>query len=92
MRIESSDFLAFSGVENVSAGAEASTISVSGRTVSVSATGASTCTVTSLEGKAVASAAGNDSYTFCVDALNAGVYIVTVSTATGTVSDKIFIR
>ena len=91
-RICYSDFYDFSaGVGEVVADAKAA-VSVAGRTLTVSGAAASTLTVVTLDGKTVATAAGEGSYTVALDGLAAGVYVAAVRTGGGTVTAKIALR
>lgn len=89
--INVTDFYEFAGVADVVADGCA-TITVAGRVVTVNAAAASTFTLTALDGKTVATAAGEGSYTVSLDGLASGIYIATVSTGTDTVTSKIVLR
>lgn len=87
-----SDFYDIStAVGEVVAEAKAS-VSVAGRTLTVSGTAASTLAVFALDGKSVATAAGEGSYSVALDGLASGIYIATVSTGADTVTAKIVLR
>lgn len=91
IRINVTDFYEFAGVADVVADGRA-TITVAGRAVAVNAAAASTFTLTALDGKSVATAAGEGSYTVALDGLASGIYIATVSTGADTVTAKIVLR
>ena len=79
------------GVDEVVAGPKAS-VSVAGRTLTVSGTAASTLTVVALDGRTVATASGEGSYSVALDGLASGVYVAAVSTGADTVTAKIMLR
>lgn len=91
VRVDVTAFHTFAGVENVVADGK-TTVSVTGRTLTVSGAAASTLTVVALDGKTVATAAGEGSYSVALDGLAAGVYVATVSTGAETVTTKIALR
>lgn len=90
-RIDVTEFQSFAGVDGVLAEGSAS-ISVAGRTLTVSGTAASTLTVVALDGRTVATASGEGSYSVALDGLASGVYVAAVSTGADTVTAKIMLR
>lgn len=84
-RMVLSDFIAAgdSGVGNVGAAAGDISYTLRGRTLTVIAAGAAKVAVTALDGKLVASAEGEGVCTLDLSALAAGVYVISVKTASG---------
>lgn len=90
-RYDFSDFITVSALEDVVA-QPAPVITTEGRTLGVNAEGTSSCTVIALDGKTVASAAGEGSYTVALDNLASGIYVARVTSGNDTVTKKIVIR
>ena len=91
LRVDVIEFTTLSGLKDVVA-ESAPAISMQGRTLGINARGASACTVIALDGKTVAAAAGEGSYTVALDNLASGIYIARVTSGNNTVTGKIAIR
>ena len=90
-RYDFSDFITVSALKDVVA-QSAPVITTEGRTLGVNAEGTSACTVIALDGKTVAAAAGEGSYTVALDNLASGIYVARVTAGNDTATKKIVIR
>lgn len=91
-KITVDEFVGIAGMNVPTADDSAIRCTVAGNSVHISAPGASTTEILALDGKSVASAAGNENYSLKLDGIAAGFYIVRIATANSAKASKIAIR